>query len=274
MCIAPVTPAASKGMPVPCGKCPKCKLRRANAWAFRLSQEAKRHVNSVFLTLTYAPEHVPRTKNGFATLNKRDIQLFMKRLRKNTGCKTIKYYCAGEYGGQTKRPHYHLIIYDALTYDEKGLRHIDKSWTLGHCHVGELNERTIAYTLKYISKPSQIPMFQKDDRVKEFSMMSRGIGLNYLTPQTVQWHQANKFSFVVLNGGHKQCLPRYYRDRIFTEQERLDISAKTVQRHVTSFDKMVRDAGGIQEYYDRRFERVRAAIREFNQKHLKLKDKL
>ena len=68
--------------------------------------------SAYFVTLTYDNNHVPISEHGFPTLCKRDFQLFMKRLRFNTGVK-IKYYVAGEYGSTNHRPHYHAVIFGA-----------------------------------------------------------------------------------------------------------------------------------------------------------------
>ncbi len=41
------------------------------------------------------------------------MQLFIKRLRKYFNNNKIKYFYCGEYGTQTLRPHYHMIVYNA-----------------------------------------------------------------------------------------------------------------------------------------------------------------
>ena len=69
------------GVQVPCGKCPQCRSNRASAWSFRLMQEDKRSLSSLFVTLTYNTDHVPILKSGYMSLNKGDLQKFFKRLR-------------------------------------------------------------------------------------------------------------------------------------------------------------------------------------------------
>lgn len=125
-----------------------------------------------FITLTYDTKHVPITKNLFMSLRKRDVQLFMKRLRfmhgpLKDGQKPIKYYVAGEYGGRTLRPHYHIILFNA------DLKHIQSAWDLGQVHYGTVTDASVGYTLKYISKPGRIPLHRNDDRVPEFALMSK-----------------------------------------------------------------------------------------------------
>lgn len=105
------------------------------------------------------------------SLDKTDVQKFFKRLRKaSTGKARIKYYAVGEYGTQTMRPHYHIILFNA----QKDL--LQAAWNLGEIHIGDVSGATIAYTLKYVSKEGKIPQHKNDMRRPEFSLMSKGLG--------------------------------------------------------------------------------------------------
>lgn len=256
-------------MVVPCGKCPDCRQRRVQSWVFRLQQQEKLHSSSVFATLTYAPEHLPRTKNGFRTLVKEDVQKFFKRLRKNTGKKTIRYYACGEYGANTWRPHYHAIIFDT-DFDE-----VYKAWGKGEIYIGDTTSESIAYVLKYMCKASKVPAHSKDDRLREFSLMSKKMGANYMSGPVRKFFTSSQNSFVILPDGYKQALPRYYRDRMFTEKERDAMNKKAAQKHQENYDKAVKDAGGIAAYYSNRHAAIKAAMEKFandklNQKRNKL----
>jgi len=65
------------------------------------------------------------------SLIKRDVQLFIKRLRKeqdSRGSSKIKYYLVGEYGDLTKRPHYHAAIFgEDFADDRYAWRHQDQT---------------------------------------------------------------------------------------------------------------------------------------------------
>lgn len=172
----------NESIAVPCGKCPQCVKRRVSGWSFRLMEESRVSSSCWFITLTYATTHVPITTNGFMALSKRDLQLFFKRLRKANPGRGLKYYAAGEYGGKTNRPHYHIILFNAA------LETIQPAWHLGQLHYGQVSEASVGYTLKYITKPSRIPMHQNDDRQPEFALMSKGLGASYLTYHTMWWH--------------------------------------------------------------------------------------
>jgi hypothetical protein len=213
-------------VPVPCGKCPACLSRRTSVWTFRLKQHAKNADTSHFVTLTYDTRFVPITKRGYLTLDKRDVQLFFKKLRKAHPKEVvIKYYLAGEYGSKTFRPHYHIILFNA------DINLIHKSWDKGEVHIGELTEASAAYTAKYINKGKIIPMHQNDDRIPEFSLMSKKLGLNYLSEKIIRYHRADiERNYLTLEDGKKISLPRYYRQKIWTEKQLREQADKLAQK--------------------------------------------
>lgn len=219
---------------IPCGKCVKCYKRRISMWSFRLMQEDKHSLSSHFITLTYNNENVPITKKLFMTLDKRDIQLFMKRLRKDNKNK-IKYYLCGEYGSQTKRPHYHAIMFNV------DINTIQSNWNKGDIHIGQVSEASVGYTLKYMFKETRVPEHQNDDRLPEFSLMSKGLGINYLTNNMIRWHKEDLLNRVYLNilDGKKAAMPRYYKDRIYTREERGQIKSKYTEEYQKQLDNML-----------------------------------
>lgn len=205
-------------IPVPCGRCPNCVKRRVSQWSFRLMQEAKSKdtISAHFITLTYDTTNVPLTPCGFMDLSKRHLQLFFKRLRKSLPGRKVKYYAVGEYGGKSYRPHYHVILFNV------DINKIQDAWGLGSVHYGTLSPASVGYTLKYLSKPSRVPLHVNDDRIREFALMSKGIGKNYLTKQMVKWHLASLQDrmYCNLEGGRKIAMPRYYKEKIYSKEQR------------------------------------------------------
>lgn len=208
---------------LPCGKCPNCYARRISGWSFRLMEEEKISSSSYFITLTY--ENPPMTENGFMTLKKSDFQNFMKRLRK-INSEELKYFACGEYGSKTMRPHYHAIIFNANPDT------IEKAWKLklksiGHVHYGQASKASVGYTLKYMSKTSKVPFHDRDDRVKEFQLMSKGLGKSYMKKSTIEWHKKDVINRVYLpiEEGKKIAMPRYFKDKIYNSDERGDIKS-------------------------------------------------
>jgi hypothetical protein len=207
-------------IPFPCGKCPPCRKRRISGWSFRLVKEGERSISALFITLTYDTEYVPITPNGYMSLDLKDLQKFFKRLRKLTNEK-LKYYAVGEYGSTKKRPHYHIILFNA------NKEHVKRAWalnnhTIGNHHIGNVSAASIGYTLKYMSKKQQIPQHKNDDRRKEFSVMSKGLGSNYITQAMITWHknQLEERMYVPIEDGKKIAMPRYYKDKIYDEEEK------------------------------------------------------
>lgn len=225
---------------VPCGKCVLCLKRRQKAWSFRLYEEMKVSTSACFLTLTY--EDPPLSFNGLPTLDKADFQKFMKRLRRILGKSKLKYYACGEYGSRTQRPHYHAIVFNLPhTFISDGEK-IAKVWNKGHIHIGDCNIRSIAYTTKYLMKGRFEAMDDYDDRLPEFSLMSKKMGLSYLTPSMYKHHKNKMISFVTRSGGQLMPLPRYFRDRIFTKEERQELNEEAQRIREIEFEKLFDDA--------------------------------
>lgn len=252
----------------PCGKCPECTARRVSAWSFRLMQENKRSISAHFITLTYDTQYVPITKNGFMSVNKQDVQKFFKRLRKLHGYtdSKIKYYAASEYGGRTSRPHYHIIIFNCR------VELLQPAWHLGNIHYGSLTEASVGYTLKYIHKPKEIPKHANDDRLPEFSLMSKRLGDNYLTPQVIKWHKNDleKRMHLTVADGKKVSMPRYYKDKMYNEDERAIIAQYHIKEIGLKEDKFRNDPN----YDVNEHNRQVAKQHSFILKNIKSYDKL
>lgn len=145
-------------MEVPCRQCVGCRIGRVREWAIRNTHETQMHVKSCFLTLTYAPEHLP--ENG--TLVKEHLQKFIRALRKKTGLK-LRYYACGEYGEKFSRPHYHALIYGYDFPDKTRANRIagnvyyvseelSKIWKFGHSSIGTATFQSAAYIARYVTK--------------------------------------------------------------------------------------------------------------------------
>jgi hypothetical protein len=117
-------------------------LSRAREWALRCQLEHRQHDKSCFVTLTYDDHHLP------PTLKKRDLSLWVKRLRERLRSDgLVRFFAAGEYGERTHRPHYH-----ALLFGTDSASAIKDSWPFGFVDVGKLTPGSIAYVAGYCSK--------------------------------------------------------------------------------------------------------------------------
>lgn len=232
---------------LPCGQCLDCRLRRKRDWALRIMHEASLHEQNCFLTLTYDDEHLPEDRS----LSKRHWQLFCKKLRKR-GYK-FRYFCAGEYGDETLRPHYHACIfgYD-FHLDREYLKHINgfpyyispllsDVWNFGFHSIGNLTFDSAAYVAKYVTKrvtgkkAIEDKTYERVDPttgevwevLPEFSVMSRGgrpskngeknggIGKKWFDKYREEVYASDDF---VVSEGRIFRPPRYY-DQLLNREE-------------------------------------------------------
>ncbi|AZL82975.1 replication initiator protein [Apis mellifera associated microvirus 10] len=175
-------PDYAGSLEIPCGKCLGCKADQSLMWSIRAYHESTLHDQNCFITLTYDNDHLP--KDG--KINKRDLQLFFKRLRKQIDNRLfptkIRYIACGEYGAMIRRPHYHAIIF-GLDFLEGAVdisselytnSQLVDAWDNGHVSIAPVNMASICYVCGYVNK--------KIDDPDTFSLMSRrpGIGHNWL----------------------------------------------------------------------------------------------
>lgn len=201
-------------MQVPCRRCAECRAARAREWSLRCASEMSEHQQSCFITLSYATSPI--------TLQKKDLQDFIKRLRKSIEPKKIKYFACGEYGSTRFRPHYHLIIFgydfdDKYFWSKSKSGHnlyrsaaLEKCWSLGNVWVQDATIETAGYISLYATKNGKnghgLPPHLWD--VPEFNTMSQGLGINHLLENIDQhlktdtiWYQGQSYSIpeAVLN---------------------------------------------------------------------------
>lgn len=221
---------------VPCGKCGACRHNRRSEWSFRLKQEARDSLTAIFCTFTYRDDNLPFTEDGEVTLRKKDWQDFMKRLRWRQSQIThvkVRYYAVGEYGTNTSRPHYHSLLFNV---DKRLFKHLDEIWSHGHCHVDIVNDNTIHYCTKYHVNYEK----KGEDREDEFSVMSLKPAIGYIyLKKNAKFHKESG-NFFVYNNGFKQKLPRYYKNKIFTDQERQMNAEKYISISDESYNREIR----------------------------------
>ena len=160
-----------KGVPFGCGKCLACRVKKRREWTTRLLLEMLKSDCGCFLTLTYSEDYVPVTDSGERTLEKRDLQLFMKRFRANLDHYKkrhvpVRYFAVGEYGSHgTQRPHYHIILFGVSDLDLDVIRAVDAAWSepakkgqrgtglsFGRWTLDPLNDKRVAYCAGYVMK--------------------------------------------------------------------------------------------------------------------------
>jgi len=203
---------------VPCGRCPACRRRKQNEWAYRIMEEVKNSKRSYFVTLTYDDDHLPISDLGIPTLDPEHLHTFFKNLRYNF---PFRYFACGEYGDQFDRPHYHFILFyngDLSFSDLKDF--VEKRWIHGFIQMDD--EPVGVGRAKYCAKYSMKQIgFDYEDAIPPFARMSRrpGIGKSFLTESVVrQFRKLNQWT-VHDYQGTPYPLPRYYRESIYSKSE-------------------------------------------------------
>lgn len=229
-----------KYMLVPCGKCRVCRYNKQQEWKRRLEVEASQHFRTFFVTLTYSNSTVPvfrpvddidtfpmtakrredlkeflsleaDLKDKYLVLKYEDIQKFLKRLRwyisndKHIPSwqRNIRFYCCGEYGETTQRPHYHLLVFvdnEYLCTPKQYVRkdgvviqrrcpleiYLRKAWSIESTYQGAKFRKPIGhvvcevargkaanYCAGYVTTTSDIPPILRQGAFKPFNVSSR-----------------------------------------------------------------------------------------------------
>lgn len=226
------------GHKVPCGRCYNCCLNRVNGWAFRVDQHAKYNVYNGWFLLTYAT--CPRTPNNFRTLKTLDIQNFIKCLRRLEAKEykpgetrmRVSYLMCGEYGTKNKRPHWHCFFFNL-----RNINNVQLAWHHGFTTCDPtLTHGNIFYTLKYQFKDhsiSRVGRFSDDDRMREKMLVSKNFGERYLTPAVKRFYlkeQNLEHSCFIQVEDYKHPMPRYYRNKIYNDEQKERIYARQFAR--------------------------------------------
>lgn len=221
-----------ESLEISCGQCLGCRLERSRQWAVRISCEASLYKSNCFITLTYAPEHLPAD----GSLNVRHYQLFMKRLRKAYPHAKIRFFHCGEYGERLGRPHYHACLLNFDFPDKVLIRTTDRGddvfssrslndlWGYGRTEIGSVTFESAAYVARYITKKvtgkaSDLHYSRLDLETgeiiqlkPEYTTMSRkpGIGDPWLKKFSSDVYNHD---YLVTRNGVKIPPPRYYNNR-------------------------------------------------------------
>lgn len=208
-------------IPVKCGCCIECRKEKQREWRVRLEEELRSNFG-YFTTLTISPEGIKEIEektglkweenpNEIAT---KALRLFLERVRKEVK-KSIKHWCVTELGEKKDRIHLHGIF-----FGQKSAELIRKHWKYGFVFIGDYcNTRSVNYMSKYMLKVDI-----KHPTFKQIVLASAGIGSGYFDRLDHLWQKQNYKNINVatytFRNGTKMAMPKYYKNKIFTEKER------------------------------------------------------
>ena len=199
-----------------------------------MAEEYRNDKSGIFITLTFNEEKLEyyrekckrerktNDENEIATLAVREC---LERIRKKTK-KSLKHWLITELGHTgTERIHMHGII-----WGENATELIKEKWQNGFIYIGKwVNEATINYITKYLTKP--------DFDHKEFQgkvLCSAGIGKNYMNRKDSENNRYNgeetKETYKLRNGSELN-LPLYYRNKIYSEEEREKLWIQKIEKN-------------------------------------------
>lgn len=206
-------------VPIGCGKCMECRKQKARQWQVRLSEEIKHH-KAVFITLSLSDESIQKLYeetgieegNAMATLC---VKRFRERWRKKYK-KSIKHWLVTELGQtNTERIHLHGFLF----IEDEQVKDIEKIWQYGNIFAGSyVNQKTVNYCVKYVSK-----IDEKHKNFQQVVLTSPGIGKDYVYEPNAKLNQFNEEktdTTYKLPNGYKTNLPIYYRNKLYSEEQR------------------------------------------------------
>lgn len=208
-------------IPIKCGYCIECRKQKQREWRVRLEEELRSNYG-YFITLTISPDGIKdleqktglKWKENPNEIATKGLRLFLERVRKDTG-KSMRHWCVTELGEENDRIHLHGIF-----FGQKAVEMIKKHWRYGFSFIGNYcNSKSVNYMTKYMLKVDV-----KHPEFKQIVLASPGIGDGYFDRLDWQWQKQNYKNIEVptytFRNGTKMAMPKYYKDKVFTEIER------------------------------------------------------
>lgn len=225
---------------VPCGRCPNCRSRARYDLSTRIFLETALAGSAYFITLTYNEDNLPCTEQGKPCFNKKQVQDFMKRVRKKLEPSRLRFFLTCEYGDGKEakqylqqygtefgRSHYHAIF---ICDNKRPLREVrdivQASWPFGYSSVSSCSMARIQYATQYALKDEDYlyKKYEKGDPSKPFRLFSLkpGLGSGFGKDEKPVIGFLNDYLFNdglhfrdrLTVDGKSRGIPRYWKDRI------------------------------------------------------------
>lgn len=204
---------------VGCGQCKECRKQLKNSWRIRLTEELR--VNKgIFVTLTFSDENIEKLKKELDAKNRDEngvaklaVRRFLERYRKKYK-KSVKHWLITELGQdqtKTRRIHLHGIIFKKLTNEE-----LQSLWKYGITDIGySCQERAVNYIIKYVMKKDEI-----NENFTSKILCSAGLGKDGIQYRNNKFKGEETKEYHLMPNGTKIGLPIYYRNKLYTEEQR------------------------------------------------------
>lgn len=176
---------------VGCKQCVWCRLNRSREVAARIMHEAKYSAEAWFFTLTYEDSELPQSCCG-PTLDRKRITRLRQDIWQDSSrglFPGFRFFCVGEYGDRTARPHYHGVAFSDFKWSvvevepsRSGARQFisqefSRLWPEGRHRLSELNFEFAAYAARYtLKKQTGKAARRYGGRCPPFSSWCHGMG--------------------------------------------------------------------------------------------------
>jgi len=275
-----------------------CRKKKAREWQVRLTEEIKTDTTGKFITLSFSDISLIKLERAIRKDAKRNSRLmrrneanyltgynleneiatiavrrFCERWRRKFD-KSVKHWFVTELGQKnTERIHMHGIIFTKESGEV-----ISERWGYGHITIGNekyengvktrkgkkgyVNERTVNYVVKYVSKLDKL-----HKNYKSKVLTSPGMGKGYLETEDAK---RNKFKpeggtdqTYITRKGLRLPLPTYYRNKLYTEDEKELL-------WIESMDKGIKYLNGIKYKMPEDESKYNNMLKKMRQKNITL----
>lgn len=256
--IPPILDKRVLAVPVGCGRCMECRKQEARKWQLRMLEDIRHNKNGIMVTLTFSDESIKeltdeiRKRRGYevrgydldneiATIA---VHRFRERWRKEHK-KSVRHWLVTELGHNgTENIHMHGIV-----WTDKDREEIKKHWKYGFVWLGDYTtEKTVNYIIKYVHK---IDADHKEYKAK--ILTSAGIGAGYMSREDVKgnaYKEGETREYYRTRTGHKMGLPVYWRNKIYSDEEREKLWIEKLDKQERWVDgKRISVKDGDEEYY-------------------------
>ena len=240
-----------------CGKCMECKKQKAREWSVRMQEEIRHNKNGKFVTLTFSNESIKELAEGIELegynldneIATKAVRRFLERWRKKYK-KSVKHWLITELGGNgTENIHLHGII-----WTNESAETINEIWKYGFTWIGDNNnggyvsDQTINYITKYVTKTDL-----KHSEYNSKILCSPGIGVNYterIDSKLNKYKDEETKETYTTRQGIKLALPIYYRNKIYSEEEKEKLWINKLDQNVRYvLGQKIDITNGEEEYY-------------------------
>lgn len=155
---------------------PRCLITPPNTYFYELEKYNLRR--DLYKSKYSYSNNITYEHDMVAFLYPRDLQLFIKRLRKyisDNYNEKVRFYAIGEYGTQSLRPHWHLLLFyssDKLFRDFEDVVDLGTTskpcetalflcdlWEYGITSSCNTDGKAFYYVSSYVNKPAEFPSF-------------------------------------------------------------------------------------------------------------------